>query len=65
MNPIESNIPGMSLMSEDELINAEGGHPIVAAVAVAAGVGVGVVGLLVVGAAVGYGVYRLVDWATD
>lgn len=65
MNILELNAPGISLLTEEELTIAEGGNPIVVAVVVAAGVGAGVVGVLIVGAAVGYGVYRLVDWITD
>jgi hypothetical protein len=57
MNTEVLNLTEISFQESKEI---EGGvHP---AVAVAAAVGVGV---LLVGCAVGYGLYKLVDWATD
>ncbi len=53
-------------LQSDELLTIDGGEPITAgAVAVAVGVGVAAVGVVLVGAAVGYGIYKLVDWATS
>ena len=40
------------------------GGVVAPAIAVAAAVGVGL-GVIIVGAAVGYGIYLLVDWATS
>ena len=55
-------IDGLTDLSQKEMIETEGGiAPILVAAAV---VGTGV-GIIVVGAAVGYGIYKLVDWATS
>ena len=55
-------IDGLTDLSQKEMIETEGGiAPIVVAAAV---VGAGV-GIIVVGAAFGYGIYKLIDWATS
>lgn len=55
-------IDGLTDLSQKEMFETEGGiAPIVVAAAV---VGAGV-GIIVVGAAVGYGIYKLIDWATS
>ena len=54
-------IDGLTDLSHEEMIETEGGiAPIVVAAAV---VGAGV-GVIIIGAAVGYGIYKLIDWAT-
>ena len=55
----------MKNLELNELRSVEGGvEPITGAAAVAVAVG-GAAAVIIVGAAVGYGVYRLVDWATS
>jgi lactobin A/cerein 7B family class IIb bacteriocin len=55
-------IDGLTDLSHKEMIETEGGiAPIVVAAAV---VGAGV-GVIIIGAAVGYGIYKLIDWATS
>jgi lactobin A/cerein 7B family class IIb bacteriocin len=55
-------IDGLTDLSYEEMIETEGGiAPIVVAAAV---VGAGV-GVIIIGAAVGYGIYKLIDWATS
>jgi lactobin A/cerein 7B family class IIb bacteriocin len=55
-------IDGLTDLSHEEMIETEGGiAPIVVAAAV---VGAGV-GVIIIGAAVGYGIYKLIDWATS
>jgi lactobin A/cerein 7B family class IIb bacteriocin len=55
-------IDGLTDLSQKEMIETEGGiAPIVVAAAV---VGAGV-GIIVVGAVFGYGIYKLIDWATS
>lgn len=53
------NIEELSIQESREI---DGGVAPVIAVAAAVGVGLGII---VVGAAVGYGIYCLVDWATE
>ncbi len=54
-------IDGLIDLSHEEMIETEGGiAPIVVALAV---VGAGV-GVIIIGAAVGYGIYKLIDWVT-
>jgi lactobin A/cerein 7B family class IIb bacteriocin len=48
-------------LNSEEMKSIEGGHPVVAVVAVIVVVGAA----LIVGAAVGYALYCLVDWATS
>ncbi len=55
-------IDGLEEMSHHEMDKTDGGvAPIVVAAAV---VGAGI-GVIVVGAAVGYAIYKLVNWATS
>ena len=58
MNLEALNLKEMSIQESKE---TEGG--VIHAVAFAAACGVGL-GIIVVGCVVGYGIYRLVDWAT-
>ena len=54
-------IDGTVEMSHQEMENTEGG---VAPIVVAAGICAAGVGVIIVGAVVGYCIYRLIDWAT-
>lgn len=58
------NLQALNLkeISVQEQVEINGGMPHAVAVAAACGVGLGVV---LVGCAVGYGVYKLVQWATS
>jgi lactobin A/cerein 7B family class IIb bacteriocin len=60
MNLEAFNLEEISLQESKEI----DGGVVPAAVAVAAACGVGL-GVIIVGAAVGYGIYCLVDWATS
>lgn len=54
-------IDGLTDLSHKEMIETEGGiAPVLVAVAV---VGAGV-GVIIIGAAVGHGIYKLIDWVT-
>jgi hypothetical protein len=59
MNLEALNLKEMSIQESKE---TDGG--VIHAVAVAAACGVGL-GIILVGCVVGYGIYRLVDWATS
>lgn len=48
-------------LNSDELRNTDGGHPVLVVIAAV----VVIRGALIVGAAVGYALYKLVDWATS
>ena len=59
---IALKIDGLTDMSNKEMVDTEGGvAPIVVAAAI---VGAGI-GVIIVGAVVGYGIYKLIDWATS
>jgi hypothetical protein len=51
------NLKELSINEQKEI---EGGHPVVVVAAVVCTA----VSLVVIGAVVGYGIYKLVDWAT-
>ncbi len=55
---------GLTDMSDVEMQQTEGGFPPAAAFVAAAGAGLCFAGFMVVGCAVGYGLYKLAHWAT-
>lgn len=55
---------GLAELNNEELENTNGGVALAGAAAIAAGAGL-VIGAVVVGAAVGYGVYKLCEWAFE
>ena len=55
-------IDGLVEMSNDEMDNTDGG---IAPIVIAAGIVGAGVGVIIIGAAVGYGIYKLVNWATS